>query len=227
MSNHREARGICDSNRASCFEGKSDWRSTHNHSQNVDHAAESHFSRFNNVRCQVSRQNENRIVTRDDACGGNIRIGHPQNLDATEKAPMIFSKFNQISEPSHAKNMLPRRQTKHALMSRNNGESSRAIPNDSDIVFLGSSRESSSSRSSRIHSRQHLDVSDVDESSEMRGNIVNHTDCVDGMDLEARTRQVEADEMLARELQEQFYNDIPIFGNGEVDCYFLTYFFLH
>ncbi|XVF65087.1 hypothetical protein PTKIN_Ptkin09bG0218600 [Pterospermum kingtungense] len=217
MSNDREPSGICDSNRDSCFERKGDWRSTHNHSQNVDHAAERHFSRFNNVQCQASQQSENRVVKRDNASGGNSRIDRSQYHDATEKAPVVFSKFNQISEPSHAKNMLSRRQTKHVLTSRNNGESSRVIPNDSDIVFLGSSRESSSSRSSRIQGGQHLDVLDVDESSEMRGNNADNMNRVNGMDSEARTRQVEADEMLARELQEQLYNETPIFGDGEID----------
>ena len=102
---------------------------------------------------------------------------------------------------------------KHVLTSRNGGESSRVIPNDSDIVFLGSSRGSSSSRSSR----QRLDVLDLDESSEMRGTNANYMDCVDDDDSEARARQVESDEMLARELQEQLYHEVPIFGDDKVD----------
>ena len=104
--------------------------------------------------------------------------------------------------------MLPKRQKKHLLTSRNSdsGESSRIIPNNSDIVFLGSSRGSSSSMSSRIHIGQHLDVLDLDESCEMRGTNANYMDCVNVEGSEARARQVEADEMLARELQEQLYH---------------------
>ncbi|XWS13488.1 hypothetical protein CRYUN_Cryun36dG0041300 [Craigia yunnanensis] len=219
MSDNREASGISDSNRDECFEEKGGWRSTHNHSENVDHEDGRHFSRFNNVRCQVSQQNETRLVKRDNASGGNNKIlcDCPQNRHTTETPPVIFSKLNQISEPSHAKNMLPKRQTKHVLASKNSGESSRVIPNGSDIVFLGSSRESSSSRSSRIHFGQHLDVLDHDESSEMRGKNANNIDCMNDEDSEARARQVEADEMLARELQEQLYHEVPIFGDGEID----------
>ncbi|EOY05371.1 RING/U-box superfamily protein, putative isoform 1 [Theobroma cacao] len=213
MSNNGEVSGIRDSGRDACFEEKGGWRSTHNHSKNVDHAAVHQFSRFNNIGCQ--EQNENRVVKR----GENNRIGcdFPENQDATETAPLIVSKFNQISEPSLATNMLPKRQKKHELTSRNSGESSRVIRNDSDIVFLGSSRGSSSSRSSNIHIGQHLDVLDLDESSEMRGTNANNMDCVKDEDSEARARQVEADEMLARELQEQFYHEVPIFGDGEID----------
>ncbi|XP_022722767.1 uncharacterized protein LOC111279951 [Durio zibethinus] len=219
MSNNREASGISDSNRGACFEDKGGWRRTHNNSRNLDHAAGCHFSRFDNVRFQVSQQNEHGVLKRDNnTSGGNNRIVSdcPQKHDVTETAPVI-SKFNEISEPSHAKNMLPKRQTKHVLTSRNSGESSRVIPNDSDIVFLGSSRESSSSRSSRIHFGQHPDVLDLDESSEMRGKNANNMDCGNDEDSEARARQVEADEMLARELQEQLYHEVPIFGHSEID----------
>ncbi|XP_022761941.1 uncharacterized protein LOC111307894 isoform X2 [Durio zibethinus] len=209
MSNNGEATRISDSNRDVCFEEKGDWRSTRNPSKNLDYAAGHHFYRFNNVGCQVNQQNENRVV-RDNARGGNNRIlcDFPKNHDATETTPVIFSRLNQISEPSHARNMLSKRQMKNVLTSRNSGESSRVIPIDSDIVFLGSSRESSSSRSSRICTVQQLDVLDLDESSEMRSTNANHMGCVNDEDSKARARQVEADEMLARELQEQLYHEI-------------------
>ncbi|XVF38060.1 hypothetical protein REPUB_Repub20aG0065200 [Reevesia pubescens] len=216
LSNNGEPSGISDSNRDVFFEEKGGWRSTRYRSKNVDYADGRHFSRFNNVGCQVSQRNENSFVKRDNGGNNGILCGRPENHDATETAPVI-SKFNQISEPSHAKHMLPKRQTKHVLTSRNSGESSGVIPNDSDIVFLGSSRESSSSRSSRIHIGKHLDVLDLDESSEMRGTNGNHMDCVNDAESEARARQVEADEMLARELQEQLYHEVPVFGNGEID----------
>ncbi|XWS22396.1 hypothetical protein CRYUN_Cryun29cG0030300 [Craigia yunnanensis] len=218
MSNNGEASGgITDSNRDECFEEKGGWRSTQNLPKNVDHAAGRHFSRFNHVGCQVSQQNENRVMKGDNASGGNNRTARacPENHDATETDTVIFSKFNQISEPSRAKKMQPKRKKKPVLTSRNSdsGESSRVIPNDLDIVFLGSSRGSSSSRSSRIHIGQRLDVLDLDESSEMRGKNANYMDCVNDDDSEARARQVEADEMLARELQEQLYHEVPIFGD--------------
>ncbi|KAB2062117.1 hypothetical protein ES319_A10G131400v1 [Gossypium barbadense] len=177
--------GFGDSNRDACFEGKGGWRSTHYCSHNADQTFGHHFSRFNNVRCQVSQQNENIVVKRDNA----------KNHDATKTAPMIVSKFNCISEPSHAKNMLPKRQTQHALNSRNN------------IVFLGSSRKSSSSSSSRINGK-HLDVLDLYESSEISGENSNNMENGNDEDSEYRARQIEADEMLARELQEQLHHEV-------------------
>ncbi|XVF05309.1 hypothetical protein REPUB_Repub05bG0161100 [Reevesia pubescens] len=106
MCNNGKASGIIDLNRDRCFE-RGGWRSTHNRSNNVNYAAGCHFSRYNNVGCQVSQQNENRVMNKDDASEGNNRIlcDSPENHGATETASVIFSKFNQISEPSRAKNM--------------------------------------------------------------------------------------------------------------------------
>ncbi|KAL1154303.1 hypothetical protein V6Z11_A09G231900 [Gossypium hirsutum] len=210
-----------DSVRDECFEEKGGWRSAHNRSKNAEHAASHCFSRFKNVGCHVSQQNENKIVKRNDASRGSNKIpsGCLENCDATETAPVIFSKFNQKSEPSHAENLLSKRQTKHVLSSGNSGESSRVIPNDTDIVFRCSSWGSSSLGSSRINTGRHLNVSDLDELSEMRGTNVdaNHGDCVNDEESEARARQVEADEILARELQEQLYHEVSIYGNNEID----------
>ncbi|XP_039050835.1 uncharacterized protein LOC120192054 isoform X2 [Hibiscus syriacus] len=208
-----------DSIRDECFEKKVGQRSIHNCSKNVDHAAAHHFSRFKNIGCQMSQQNENKVVKRNDTNRGNNRVlsGCLENHDATEKAPVIFSKSNHISGPSPPENMLPKMQTKHILTSGNSGESSRLIPYDADVVFLGSSRESSSSRSSRINIGQHLNVLDLDESFEMRGTNGNYRDCVSDEELEARARQVESDEMLARELQETLYHEVPIYENFELD----------
>ncbi|PPD75626.1 hypothetical protein GOBAR_DD27437 [Gossypium barbadense] len=220
--NNGEASGTNgDSIRDECFEEKGGWRSAHNRSKNAEHAASHRFSRFKNVGCHVSQQNENKVVKRNNASRGSNRIpsGCLENCDATETAPVIFSKFNQKSEPSHAENLLSKRQTKHVLSSGNSGESSRVIPNDTDIVFLGSSWGSSSLGSSRINTGHHLNVLDLDELSEMRGTNVdaNHGDCVNDEESEARARQVEADEVLARELQEQLYHEVSIYGNNEID----------
>ncbi|KAK8684952.1 hypothetical protein V6N13_040966 [Hibiscus sabdariffa] len=208
-----------DSIRDECLGKRGGRRSIHNRSKNVDHAAAHHFSRFKNVGCQVSQQNENKVVKRNYANQGNNRVLSDclGIHDATETTPVIFSKSNQISEPSPAENMLPKRQTKQILISGNSGESSRAVPHDADVVFLGSSREPSSSRSSRINIGQHLNVLVIDESSEMRGTNANYRDCVSDEELEARARQVESDEMLARELQETLYHEVSIYENFEID----------
>ncbi|XP_039062241.1 uncharacterized protein LOC120206727 [Hibiscus syriacus] len=205
-----------DSIRDECFGKKVGQRSIHNCSKNVDRADAHHFSIFKNVGCQMSQQNENKVVKRNDTYRGNniVLSGWLGNHDATEKAPVIFSKSNHISEPS-PENMMPKRQTKNKLTSGNSGESTRLIPYDANVVFLGSSQESSRSRSSRINIGQHLNVLDLDESFEMRGTNANFRDCVSDEELEARARQVESDEILARELQETLYHKVPIYENFE------------
>ena len=97
MSNNGEASdGISDSNRDACFEEKGSWRSTHNCLKNTDHAAGRHFSKFNNVGCQVSQQNENRVTKGDNASGGNNRTVRDclENHDETKTDAAIFSKLN-------------------------------------------------------------------------------------------------------------------------------------
>ncbi|KAK8599726.1 hypothetical protein V6N13_060450 [Hibiscus sabdariffa] len=220
ISNNGETGGTnSDAIRDECLGKRAGRRSIHNRSKNVDHATAHHFSRFKNVGCQVSQQKENKVVKRNYANQGNNRVlsGCLGIHDATETTSVIFSKSNQISEPSPAENMLPKRQMKHILTSGNSGESSRVVTHDADVVFLGSSRESSSSRSSRINIGQHLNVLDLDESSEMRGTNANYRDCVGDEELEARARQVESDEMLARELQETLYHEVSIYENFEID----------
>lgn len=84
---------------------------------------------------------------------------------------------------------------------------------DSEIVCLGSSNEPSSSRSRRNqirHCGPILDqVIELDESSPISNND----------DSDARARQLEADEILALELQEQLYHEVPVLGNSETDAH--------
>ncbi|KAL0322643.1 UNVERIFIED_CONTAM: hypothetical protein Sangu_1883600 [Sesamum angustifolium] len=76
-------------------------------------------------------------------------------------------------------------------------------------MFLSSSAKVSSSRATFGSISDLQPIIEVDEfSPQPRRN--DH-------DGDARARQVEADEMLARELQEQLYNEVPVFGVEEVD----------
>ena len=87
----------------------------------------------------MSQQNENRVTKGDNASGRNNRAicVCPENHDETKTDAAVFSKFNQIREPSYAKKkMMPKRKMKRVLTARNGGQSSRVIRNDSDIVFL-------------------------------------------------------------------------------------------
>ncbi|KAL7124206.1 hypothetical protein ABFS83_14G032800 [Erythranthe nasuta] len=91
------------------------------------------------------------------------------------------------------------------------GECSTSVSSDQEVVFLSSSQEAVNSKSSNSRNTNNLQpIIEVDESSpELRRN--------NDRDEEVRARQVEADEMMALELQEQFYSELPVFGAGEMD----------
>ncbi|GKU98603.1 hypothetical protein SLEP1_g11589 [Rubroshorea leprosula] len=206
-----EASETNDSCRDGGFEDKGGWRSTHNHSKNVDPAAGHHFLGLNGSGSQINQHNKNRMVKNDNVSGENSRIAFGcdglQSQGAPQAASTSVSKPNHRSEGSKATTMLHTRQRKHEPTLRNLGKASRMVSDDSNIICLGASGESSS-RSSRIHNEQFQNNLDPDESYGMR-QTESHND------LEDRARQVEADEKLARELQEQLYHEVPTLGNGE------------
>ncbi|GLT56419.1 hypothetical protein SLA2020_294620 [Shorea laevis] len=208
-----EASRTNDSHRDGGFEGKGGWRSTCNHLKNTDPAAGHHFRGLNGSGSQINQHNKNRMVKNDDVSGENSSIAFGRDGLESQGAPQAastsVSKPNHTSEPSKAKNMLHTRQRKREPTLRNLGKASRVVSDDSNIICLGSSAESSS-RSSRIHNEQFQNNLDPDESYGVRQTDSHN-------DLEDRARQVEADEMLARELQEQLYHEVPTLGNGEID----------
>ncbi|GLT97845.1 hypothetical protein SLE2022_153910 [Rubroshorea leprosula] len=208
-----EASGTNDSRRDAGFEDKVGWRRTHNCSKKVDPAAGHHSIGVNGIGSQVHQLNGKRTVKRDNVSGENswVEFGCdcPESQDAPQAASSVYLNHNRTSEPSKATNMLHTRQRKRELNLRNLGKVSRVVSDNSDIMCPGSSGESSS-RSSRFHNELIQNNLNLGESYGMR-----QTDSHD--DLEAKARQVEADEKLARELQEQLYHEVPIFGNGEID----------
>ncbi|KAL3506340.1 hypothetical protein ACH5RR_031722 [Cinchona calisaya] len=102
------------------------------------------------------------------------------------------------------------------------GECSRATMDHTDVVFLGSPENAGESRTIKTVSQNTFGslepVIEIDETnSEARGygssNGGNSSN-----DASAMARQMETDEMLARELQEQFYNEAPS-ASGDIDAH--------
>ncbi|KAL8491192.1 hypothetical protein ACS0TY_023005 [Phlomoides rotata] len=87
------------------------------------------------------------------------------------------------------------------------GECSTPVSDDPEVVFLSSSTEAGNSNSTSTNIGNLQQIIEVDElSPQPRRNA---------HDEDVKTRQLEADELLARELQEQFYNEVPL--SREVD----------
>lgn len=86
--------------------------------------------------------------------------------------------------------------------------------NEPDVSIIGSSGEPSSSRSSRIqnHQRQGTQVLEIDDSSPQ----VRVPRRVASDESDVKERQIEADELLARELQEQLYREASGIRNEQV-----------
>ncbi|KAL0388263.1 UNVERIFIED_CONTAM: hypothetical protein Sradi_2708100 [Sesamum radiatum] len=96
---------------------------------------------------------------------------------------------------------------KQGSTSRTLGKCSTSVSGDPEVVFLSSSAGPSNSRSTSSIMENSQPIIEVSEFSPELGR--------NSHDEDARFRQVEADEVLARELQEQFYNEVPILGVGQ------------
>nr|XP_048333427.1 E3 ubiquitin-protein ligase RLIM isoform X3 [Ziziphus jujuba var. spinosa] len=161
------------------------------------------------------------LSSRTDHNGINFRTESDHtDRNAVQTVSWPVSEVEQTTGPPRAGKIIIKRQKNQGSASRNNDECSTSISDDSDIMFIGSSRGSSNSRSSSIRSPQSRatlgPVIEIDELSPVVRNTRSQS--IDDMhedDLDARARQVEADEMLARELQEQLYHEGPIVGGGE------------
>ncbi|CAL2224512.1 unnamed protein product [Prunus armeniaca] len=223
VNNNKEANGIRDvsSNISGRSEGLGGWRTTRNRSSQIDYflpdSTEPLPRRTNGVGNFVN-QHQNRVERRDTRSRGNRRTEDDvaEELNAAQKASGLVSELDRIPGSCHAAKTVTKRQRKQGLSLGNHAECSTSVSGDSDIAFLGSSENSKSSRIQRpqfqgMSSR----VIEVDDLSPAAGHSVPQSIDSINDDSNARARQLEADEILARELQEQLYHEVPISGGGE------------
>ncbi|KAI6694043.1 hypothetical protein NL676_021753 [Syzygium grande] len=117
-----------------------------------------------------------------------------------------------------------RRQNKREVSFGNGNSCNRLVSNNSEIINLVSPGDSRNPSSARQHRRQHqgasssvIEIDDTSPGMSRSGGTI--LDTLNSFESDSRARQLEADEMLARELQEQLYNDSPMLGNEEMDEY--------
>ncbi|XP_065862869.1 uncharacterized protein [Euphorbia lathyris] len=192
------------------------WRSTRNRSKTICHADDHDDEVF------VDTPQEIRVTRRNNGNGSVIKTARGGDQREARAASRLVIGHNQISQPQPIGNIHTKRQKKHGLTSRSQNQGSKAFPEDSEILCLGSSEESSTARSSRTLNVQRQCILDpiyeIDElTPETRTDNSHRLGSSNDEDEDARARQVEADEILARELQEQMYHESPIFGGSEVD----------
>lgn len=196
------------------------WRRTHNHSRKgivLSNPPGNSFKKIDSVGRLSNGKTEivmeRQIPSRQELIPETDCAG---NADTSQRASSTVPKTDQTIGPMHAESKLNKKQKKHGSTSQIN-TSSRI----SDVVYLGTSGESSNSRSTRLQSQRIHDnlneVIEVDElSPQMRPPVSQTVGSLNDDTSDVRARQLEADEILARELQEQLYQEMPI-GGEEID----------
>eukprot|EP00268_Persea_americana_P009185 TRINITY_DN1364_c1_g1_i5.p1 TRINITY_DN1364_c1_g1~~TRINITY_DN1364_c1_g1_i5.p1 ORF type:complete len:918 (-),score=203.59 TRINITY_DN1364_c1_g1_i5:500-3253(-) len=212
------------------------WRSTRNRSKvtympssHGIHLSERNVSAFSSY----DRDNESRIedidqvmVENDSPENGLVGLKDPvsfqhavPNSRQVQASSIIISELDTENDRHRGKQKLMKRLRK-STSARNSGESSTATSDDPEVSCLLSSGQFPISRSARTRNSQRRGIPgpiiEVDElfSPETRHSNLQ-VSC--NQDSDATARQVEADEILARQLQEEFYHELPGIGVGEID----------
>lgn len=226
MVHNEQANGNIDISRDAfgCFEGLSGWRSTRSRSKKVDVLfldEGGHLPRRSDVvQYSLDQENDIGVEIRDDPEVHANPIKHGTAPSRAQTTTNLPSGSNQVNVRHHARNGLSKRQRNHGSAASNTGEASTSAFNDSKIMVLGSSVEPSNLRLTQNHSHGQVIMEPVIEIDEQSPELRHATSCNRGsrsnVISDATARQIEADEILARELQEQLYHEMPVFGAAEV-----------
>lgn len=142
----------------------------------------------------------------------NNEINRTDHADAGD---LDVSRFVSASDLITGSTYMTKRQK-----ARNHANCSRTVPRDCEVVSLVSPVASKNSQSSNSQTHyfegvrnQVIEIDDV--SPVIRIRNPENTDGVS--DVHARAIQIEADEILARELQEQLYHEDLVVGGGQAD----------
>ncbi|KAK4266298.1 hypothetical protein QN277_027242 [Acacia crassicarpa] len=149
----------------------------------------------------VSAQCRNRVGRRDTRSGQNtMDVRYPLESHATS---LIIPDAEESSRPCNTADKLTKRQRKNTPTSRNLSR---------EIMILDSPGESSNLSSSR-----RSEVIEPLPGTTYTNRTSHDSDDMNPSDSNTRARQVEADEILARELQEQLYHEDSFDGGEHID----------
>ncbi|XP_006360333.1 E3 ubiquitin-protein ligase RNF6 [Solanum tuberosum] len=204
------------------FDESGGWRSTRIRSSNMNLSLPNlHRTSERDSAHFVSHPSGSRVMRRDDAtsCQDSASIRHFSGVSAGPEGPPSAPQCRQINGHRTAPSTVKKR-LKQGPASSSHGECSTSVSNDVDIICLTSPESRVNTRSTRNPSHVGTGVEPVivvDSPSSTTRHEGSRVACSSSRNEDARASQVDADERLARELQEQLYNEVPSFGVGEID----------
>ncbi|KAK6781172.1 hypothetical protein RDI58_023356 [Solanum bulbocastanum] len=204
------------------FDESGGWRSTRNRSSNMNLSLPNlHRTSERDSAHFVSHPSGSRVMRRDDAtsCQDSASIRHLSGVSAGPEGPPSGPQCRQINGHRTAPSTVKKR-LKQGPASSSHGECSTSVSKDVDIICLTSPESRVNTRSTGNPSHVGTGVEPVivvDSPSYTTRHEGSRVACSSSRNEDARASQVDADERLARELQEQLYNEVPSFGVGEID----------
>lgn len=203
------------------------WRTTHAHAKKARHGSETDdLLPGGTDNAGNLFQNCDNIVGRRTSSypHNSTSCGNIANKDTHQLISEIVSEAGQTHGRPNSTRTSTRRQNNREVSFGNGNSRNRSVSNNSDVINLVSPRYSRNPSSARQLRHQHQGASssviEIDDTSPGIGQSGTPIlDTLSSFESDSRLRQLEADEMLARELQEQLYNDSPMLGNGEMDEY--------
>ncbi|XP_057783605.1 uncharacterized protein LOC131001277 [Salvia miltiorrhiza] len=198
------------------------WRSTRNRSRGVINISSPDKEKNLITERVTPRLSIQQHETRSDRRGKGISVANcdncPNNASfisseqfraqpVKESVSHPRARLGQVNGPRSAAGTLIKRQ-KQGSSFNSYGECSTSVSDDLEVILLSSPAEAANLRPSSSNANM-PQIIEVDESSPQLPH--------DTRDDHARARQLEADELMALELQEQFYNEMPAFGVQETD----------
>lgn len=210
------------------FDESGGWRSTRNRSSNMNLPLPNlHRTSERDSAHFVSHPSGSRVMRRDDATScqdsasnnqDSASIRHLSGVSAGTKGSPLGPQCRKINGHRTAPSTVKKR-PKQGPASSSHGECSTSVSDDVDIICLTSPESRVNTRSTRNPSHVGTAVEPVivaDSPSSTTRHEGSRVVCSSSRNEDARASQVDADERLARELQEQLYNEVPSFGVGEV-----------